>query len=232
MLAFAGIQLTLDLSGQVRAEEQLVGTSPELITLDDVGTPSLLYLQNRDSTNFVDLSLNDVPSQLFARLYPGGIALWNPGAAIYAQADTAQCIVSKLAIGAASVSEIARDITGPASSALLASANMTVIKGGLILTAAGSQSFTPSGRYIMHLTPAVTTTPGHLGLLVDGYSLWVNMDATHDILLSRDNPATQIYARIPAAGGICLLPTHGLSLGGYASAVGDTVQPELLCVAS
>lgn len=87
----ARAQKVLDQTGnQTVHNVQNIGTSAELIALGDIaGTPSTLFVQNLDTTNYVELSLNSGMTQRFATLRAGEFLLLRPSSAsIYAAANT------------------------------------------------------------------------------------------------------------------------------------------------
>lgn len=81
-------------------QSQLIGfASAELLDLgSDIGTTGYVMVINQDSTNFVELSLNDF-TQKFAKLRAGEFCVIPVSTGtIYAKADTAACLISMLAI--------------------------------------------------------------------------------------------------------------------------------------
>lgn len=91
---------TLDQAGnQTVHNVQNIGTAAELIALGDIsGVPSTLYVQNLDTTNFVELALDSGMTNKFAKILPGKFVLLSPAvAAIYAKANTAAVNIQVLA---------------------------------------------------------------------------------------------------------------------------------------
>ncbi len=77
---------------------QAVGTSNEALLLGDVVPTGWMFVKNLDSTNFVEVFLDNANAELAAKLLPGEFCLLKPGAAIYARADTAGCDCQVIAI--------------------------------------------------------------------------------------------------------------------------------------
>jgi hypothetical protein len=77
---------------------QEIGTSPEVIGLDDIGTPGWFYIKNLDDTNYVEI-LDATDGAACLKLKPGEFAIGRFGsAAPAANADTAACDIEKLII--------------------------------------------------------------------------------------------------------------------------------------
>jgi hypothetical protein len=73
------------------------GTTPTL-NLGSMGTLGYIFVKNLDSTNFVQLSLNDF-TQIFAKLRPGEFCLFPANQnTIYAKANTNPCDVLVCAV--------------------------------------------------------------------------------------------------------------------------------------
>ena len=75
-----------------------IGTSEEVIDLDDISTPGWCMLQNLDATNFVEWGPTSGGSMVVAgRLIPGeppsGPFRLDPSISLRMQADTAACLV-------------------------------------------------------------------------------------------------------------------------------------------
>lgn len=84
---------------QASAGTQSIGTSWEALDLGSLAAVRLLGVVNNDPTNFVQLAYANDDSDIFAKLSPGDPFVGQPtSATIYAKADTAACIVSKLAV--------------------------------------------------------------------------------------------------------------------------------------
>lgn len=70
---------------------QTIGTSTEAITLIDSSLGYMLF-QNLDSTNYVDLAIDNADASPIAKLLPGDITLLKASAATYyAKANTSPC---------------------------------------------------------------------------------------------------------------------------------------------
>jgi hypothetical protein len=86
---------SITMSGDTMIENvQTVGTSAELIVLEDVDSPSQILLKNLDATNYVEIALDSGMTNKFAKLLPGEALLIRPSSAtLYARANTAACNV-------------------------------------------------------------------------------------------------------------------------------------------
>lgn len=85
---------THDMSGnEMIHRTQVVGTSAEQVTFGDItGAPGMLKVTNQDATNYVELALDSGMTNTFAKIRPGGVALFQPASAtLYARANTAAC---------------------------------------------------------------------------------------------------------------------------------------------
>ena len=73
---------------------QNVGTSWEAITMGDVGAGGYVYLENLDTTNFVQVR-QGTDTTPFGRLEPFDVSIFrvDDGASLQAQANTAACEV-------------------------------------------------------------------------------------------------------------------------------------------
>lgn len=70
---------------------QSIGTSTEAIVLGDSALGYMLF-QNLDSTNYVDLAIDNADASPIAKLLPGDITLIKASAATYyAKANTGAC---------------------------------------------------------------------------------------------------------------------------------------------
>lgn len=96
----ASIQFREDqVAAQLAGGTQTIGTSHEAIALGDVSTPGPSLLVNLDSTNFVEIGIDD--SSVFVpmvKIAPGQAALIQPADSVtlYAQADTAPVVIRRL----------------------------------------------------------------------------------------------------------------------------------------
>lgn len=80
---------------------QNIGTSEEAVDLGDIGTVGMIFVVNRDTTNFVELRPGSGIADLI-KIRPGGFAMFElaASATLYAIADTAACDVEFLIIEA------------------------------------------------------------------------------------------------------------------------------------
>lgn len=81
---------------------QSVGTTTEAITFpaDFSGAPSWMMIYNMDSTNYVQIGLDnaDPMTQIFAKLLPGQFILFPANTAtLYADANSAACLIQVIA---------------------------------------------------------------------------------------------------------------------------------------
>ncbi|MBT8200072.1 MAG: hypothetical protein KJO36_06110 [Acidimicrobiia bacterium] len=89
-------QTTKFLDGQ----SQSIGTTHETITVSgDMTTEGWCLIKNLDTTNYVEIG-RDVGASFYPvmRLRATEFALfrWSPGVTLYAKADTAACVISKV----------------------------------------------------------------------------------------------------------------------------------------
>lgn len=80
----------IDMAGDdMLLNTQLIGTSAEAIAFGEItGAPSVVFLKNTDSTNFVTYGPSNPPTEF--KLLPGHVAVFQPASATqYAKADTA-----------------------------------------------------------------------------------------------------------------------------------------------
>lgn len=81
----------LDVTGDayVRGVQE-IGTSEEyFFPLLDISTRGYMYIKNLDDTNFIEVGLT---ASYAIKVPPGGICLFQANGAIYAKADTANCL--------------------------------------------------------------------------------------------------------------------------------------------
>ena len=85
-------QRTVSGNAYVKATQSISTSAGQTLDLGPVGTVGFVLLKNTDDTNYVDFGYADSP--YVTRLLPGESCLlpWS-GAAIYAKAHTAACIV-------------------------------------------------------------------------------------------------------------------------------------------
>lgn len=91
---------TADMSADaLYSATQSVGTSAEAITLGEVSSLGYVLVQNLDSTNYVELSLDNSMTQKFSKLLAGQFALFpSSTATLYARANTAACLCQVTAV--------------------------------------------------------------------------------------------------------------------------------------
>ena len=77
----------LDQTGTEYGEHiQEIGTSPEEVVATDMTAQGLVYAQNLDDTNYVEIGTT---GKLANKLLAGEIGVWRTAGALYAQANTA-----------------------------------------------------------------------------------------------------------------------------------------------
>ncbi len=81
---------------------QIVGTSNEALQVGDVSTTGYVYVKNLDSTNYVEVFLDNANTYLVAKLFPGEFTLYKPGgtgaANLFARANTGACNCQVIAL--------------------------------------------------------------------------------------------------------------------------------------
>jgi hypothetical protein len=85
--------LSIDMSGdQFISNVQIIGTSNEALVVGDVTTVGFVSVKNLDTTNYLEVFLDNANAQLVAKLLPGEACLFKPGTVtLYARANTAAC---------------------------------------------------------------------------------------------------------------------------------------------
>ncbi len=95
--------LSIDMNGEDMIDgTQVVGTSAELLNLGDItAPPAYVQVKNLDASNFILLSADanfTANVSAFAKLLPGGIALFPPACNVYARADTSPVRIACTAV--------------------------------------------------------------------------------------------------------------------------------------
>ena len=93
----------IDMTGTgFNGSTQEIGTTAELLDLSGVtGSPGQLAIKNLDATNFVEIGGDSGLTVFKIKLRPGKSMLIEPtSGTIYAKANTAACLIQKLAIDA------------------------------------------------------------------------------------------------------------------------------------
>lgn len=95
---------TVDMAGaDMISATQNIGTSDEALDFGDITSPAgRVAIKNLDATNYVELSLatgGSFDGSRFAKIGPGEAIIYCPAVSgtIYAQADTASCLVQVVA---------------------------------------------------------------------------------------------------------------------------------------
>jgi len=97
--------ISLTMTGEDMVDvTQLIGTSSEILqTVDITAPPAYVQVKNLDATNFILLAADvnfTTNVSAFAKILPGGIALFSPACNIYAKADTAPVRIALTAVEA------------------------------------------------------------------------------------------------------------------------------------
>jgi hypothetical protein len=82
----------IDMSGDdMLCNTQAIGTSAELVSFGEItGAPSVLFVKNLDSTNYVELGGDSGLTVFKLKLPAGHVAMFQPSSAtLYAKANTA-----------------------------------------------------------------------------------------------------------------------------------------------
>lgn len=87
-----------DISGDGHIDNvQNIGTSEESVTLGDISTPGYVFIENLDSTNYVEIAATT--TEYCVKLGAGQMCLFPlDGTTLFAKANTAACNVRFLAI--------------------------------------------------------------------------------------------------------------------------------------
>ena len=90
-LSQSGSKLITMAGDDMLVNTQVIGTSAELIDFAEIaGAPSVLFVKNTDSTNFVELGGDSGLTVFKMKLPAGHVAVFQPSSAtLYAKADTA-----------------------------------------------------------------------------------------------------------------------------------------------
>jgi hypothetical protein len=90
-IAPAPRSFTVTIAGtRANHDVQTVGTTTEPLSFVDT-VPGYVYLRNTDTTNFVEVGLDTPLTQIFAKLYPGDMAIFpcKSGVVLYVKANSA-----------------------------------------------------------------------------------------------------------------------------------------------
>jgi len=93
----------IDMAGTgYNSSTQEIGTTAEVVDLTGVtGTPGQMAIKNLDATNYVEIGGDSGLTVFKIKLRPGKSCLIEPtSGTIYAKANTAACLIQKLAIDA------------------------------------------------------------------------------------------------------------------------------------
>ena len=97
--------ISLTMTGEDMVDiTQIIGTTQEILNLIDITAPAAyIQVKNLDATNFLLLAADvnfTANVSTFAKLLPGGIALFSPSGNVYAKADTASVRIALTAVEA------------------------------------------------------------------------------------------------------------------------------------
>ena len=90
--------VNIDQTGTEYGEHiQEIGTAEEAVIATDMTAQGLVYAENLDDTNYVEIGTT---GKLAVKLLAGEIGIWRTAGALYAQANSAACKVKFLIIEA------------------------------------------------------------------------------------------------------------------------------------
>lgn len=137
MYPFLGATTQYTASGYKICNDQLVGSSDpngEPLVIGEIPSPAgMIFVQNNDATNYVELSLDSGMTKIFAKLKAGEFAVWRPhtAGAIYARANTADCSCTVIALQTVTVDSVRYHSNGEyGSGTLKATLSLSVSIGG------------------------------------------------------------------------------------------------------
>lgn len=112
-IAGIGLRGTLTMAGNnYLVDNQNIGTSNEPITMGDVtGDNALCILRNEDSTNFITVFTDNGNTYQATKLLPGQFCVifkTTDEATLYARADAATCLLSKVILESVTVASLAQ----------------------------------------------------------------------------------------------------------------------------